>query len=248
MWKSVVRGAAYAVAPSWAHRFDQRRWNAQHGRDFRDRLTQANSLAEKVRLALRETRFTAVQRSTEILKLCERVRDLGAARLCEIGTREGGSLALFAQVASPAAHLLSVDIKYAEDLARGYPCFARPRQRLTLLEADSHHPQTLTKVRRWLGREQLDFLFIDGDHSLTGVRRDFEMYAPLVRRGGLIAFHDIVPDYFTRFGRRTPSDTGDVPRFWAELKSRGYSVEELVENPEQDGMGIGVVFWDGMVR
>jgi hypothetical protein len=33
-------------------------------------------------------------------------------------------------------------------------------------------------------------LFIDGDHRYEGVRRDFEMYSPLVGAGGLIAFHD----------------------------------------------------------
>jgi len=38
-----------------------------------------------------------------------------------------------------------------------------------------------------------DFLFIDGDHTYEGVEGDFEMYSPLVRRGGIIAFHDIVP-------------------------------------------------------
>jgi len=40
------------------------------------------------------------------------------------------------------------------------------------------------------------------------------MYSPLVRKGGIIAFHDIVPDYFTRYGIITSSATGGVPRFW----------------------------------
>jgi len=43
-----------------------------------------------------------------------------------------------------------------------------------------------------LNGEPLDFLFIDGDHTYEGVKRDFEMYSPLVRNGGIIAFHDIV--------------------------------------------------------
>ena len=36
----------------------------------------------------------------------------------------------------------------------------------------------------------LDFVFIDGDHSYEGVRRDWEDWSPNVRRGGLIALHD----------------------------------------------------------
>lgn len=38
----------------------------------------------------------------------------------------------------------------------------------------------------------VDFLFIDGDHSYEGVKRDWEMYSPFVKKGGLISFHDTV--------------------------------------------------------
>jgi hypothetical protein len=31
------------------------------------------------------------------------------------------------------------------------------------------------------------------------------MYSPLVRKGGIIAFHDIIPDYYTRYGIKTGS-------------------------------------------
>jgi uncharacterized coiled-coil protein SlyX len=35
-----------------------------------------------------------------------------------------------------------------------------------------------------------DFALIDGDHSGAGVRRDFELYGPLIRPGGLVLFDD----------------------------------------------------------
>lgn len=34
------------------------------------------------------------------------------------------------------------------------------------------------------------FMFIDGDHEYTGVKADFEAWAPLIKSGGEIAFHD----------------------------------------------------------
>jgi predicted O-methyltransferase YrrM len=42
----------------------------------------------------------------------------------------------------------------------------------------------------------VDLLFVDGDHRETGVRTDFERWAPLVRPGGHLLFHDAieVPD------------------------------------------------------
>jgi hypothetical protein len=45
-------------------------------------------------------------------------------------------------------------------------------------------------VARHLGAP-LDFLFIDGDHSLEGVTDDYLRYSPFVRAGGWIGFHDI---------------------------------------------------------
>ena len=44
--------------------------------------------------------------------------------------------------------------------------------------------------------ERISALFIDGDHSYLGVKRDIELYAPRVVLGGYIAFHDytVYPD------------------------------------------------------
>jgi hypothetical protein len=53
-----------------------------------------------------------------------------------------------------------------------------------------------------------------------------------------------VPDHGTRYGRPTAMATGDVPRFWAEI-SGDYERREFVEQPDQDGMGIGALTWPG---
>jgi MMP 1-O-methyltransferase len=37
----------------------------------------------------------------------------------------------------------------------------------------------------------IDLLFIDGDHSYEGVVKDYLDWAPLVKKGGIIAFHDV---------------------------------------------------------
>lgn len=36
----------------------------------------------------------------------------------------------------------------------------------------------------------IDFLFIDGDHSIEGCKADYEMYASKIKPGGFLAFHD----------------------------------------------------------
>jgi hypothetical protein len=57
------------------------------------------------------------------------------------------------------------------------------------------------------------------DHTYEGVKRDFESYAPLVRPGGVVALHDIVPNRI--------ETTSQVELFWREVKD-GRSVKELI--------------------
>lgn len=42
---------------------------------------------------------------------------------------------------------------------------------------------------------QIDFLFIDGDHSYEGVKTDFELYSKLLSNRGIIAIHDTDKEY-----------------------------------------------------
>ena len=105
----------------------------------------------------------------------------------------------------------------------------------------SYDPPTVHTVRGLLAARPVDVLFIDGDHHYAGAKADFDLYAPLVRSGGLIAFHDIVPDFKTRHGRDTGRWAGDVPRLWQDLMPAYAKTWEFVEDREQDGLGIGVI-------
>jgi Methyltransferase domain len=97
------------------------------------------------------------------------------------------------------------------------------------------------RVEQALDGRLLDVLFIDGDHTYAAVRDDFAAYPRFVRDGGIIAFHDIVQDYRSRFGADNGPWGGDVPRFWSEVK-RGYRSLELVEDRDQNAYGIGLIY------
>jgi predicted O-methyltransferase YrrM len=160
----------------------------------------------------------------------------------EIGTARGGTLFLLSHVAADDATLISIDLP-GGSFGGGYPApwtrflagFARGSQSVELIRADSHADETLARVKELLGGRAIDLLIVDGDHSAGGVRRDFEMYSPLVRGGGRIAFHDIVP------GREDLG--GGVPDFWQELKATR-PVREIVEDWSQGAYGIGVIEQD----
>ena len=117
-----------------------------------------------------------------------------------------------------------------------YKSFKKPGQQLHLLRKDSHREETVHEVKDIFGKGLIDFAFIDGDHTYEGVKEDFEKYAPLVRQGGLVAFHDILP--------RPDLPEIAVDRFWEELKKK-YKTEELIGD-EGTGrrIGIGVVFME----
>jgi predicted O-methyltransferase YrrM len=198
--------------------------------------------AALVRLACRGFwgAITPNQNQQELTSLLTILRCSLPSRILEIGTASGGTLFAFTRVASSDAHLLSVDLPGGPG-GNGYPDwkiplferFALPCQRIDLIRDDSHDPTVFRRVVALLRGRCLDFLFIDGDHSYSGVKRDFEMYSPLVRPGGLIAFHDIM-------------FIDDVHAFWNEVKVAHRSEELLAADGRR--YGIGVIYWDGLTH
>jgi len=204
----------------------------------------------RVVLGVRPFRFhfalSPYQRPSEILSLLRMVAAERPRRILEVGSAGGGTLFLFARAAASDAVLIGMDLPSMPAWRKRLyeRAFGHPPQRVQIMLGDSHEEATAARVRRNLEGQTLDFLFIDADHSYEGVRRDFELYSPLVHAGGLIAFHDILPGSCACHGVRPGAASGGVPRFWAELKQR-YEREhralEIIEDPTQDGFGIGVL-------
>lgn len=57
-----------------------------------------------------------------------------------------------------------------------------------LVKGSSHDTSVFEDVKALI--PEVSLLLIDGDHTEDGVTRDFEMYSPLVKPGGVIAFDD----------------------------------------------------------
>ncbi|MBU0605093.1 MAG: class I SAM-dependent methyltransferase [Candidatus Omnitrophica bacterium] len=184
-----------------------------------------------------------LQNRLEIARLAGIVKDKKPGTILEIGTAGGGTLALFCHAARQETHVISIDLPYGT-FGGGYPVWKRPLykafagngQKLQLLQEDSHDEETLFKVKKTLSGRPVDFLFIDGDHTYKGVKKDFELYAALVPKGGIIALHDIVP--------HSPLSGCDVIRFWKEIKVN-YRYIEIIDGDGQSGFGgIGVLYVD----
>jgi predicted O-methyltransferase YrrM len=198
---------------------------------------------DAVDLRIDRVPLVASQKLEELIPALERIGALGPRRVCEIGTSAGGTLYLLTRVSAPDAVVVSIDLAISPHTAALRARLARPGQQVVSIAGDSHSEETAAELERVLAGEPLDALLVDGDHSYDGVRADFERYARLVRSGGIVALHDVNEDFRTRRGIESPSISGEVPRFWRELKER-YRTEELIADPEQDGYGIGLV-WVG---
>lgn len=73
------------------------------------------------------------------------------------------------------------------------------------------HADVLKKVKPHVGfsgdigkiwNKKIDLLFIDGSHVYKDVKKDFDLFYPWVKEGGIIALHDVSPGH------------PDVLRFW----------------------------------
>jgi predicted O-methyltransferase YrrM len=118
-----------------------------------------------------------------------------------------------------------------------YKSFTRDKQEIHCIRANSHELNTFRKVKALLGTRMIDFLFLDGDHTYNGVKSDFEMYSSLVKKGGIIAFHDII----SHDKYHNPDGTINVNRFWIEIKN-SYKNIELIKDINQGWAGIGIIY------
>lgn len=192
-----------------------------------------------VDFALAHRIIKPLQVRSEFQRFASIVAGLRPKFVLEIGTFFGGTLFVLSRLANDEATIISVDLPKGK-FGGGYQSLRSPiykrfpgkKQTLHLIRGNSHAPETQRKVQQILGENKLDLLFTDGDHSYNGVKQDFIGYMPLVRRGGMIAFHDIAEH---------PPDTGcEVSRFWNEIKTQ-YQYEEIIENRGQGWAGIGVL-------
>jgi predicted O-methyltransferase YrrM len=223
----------------------------QSRRELRGRLRRVQTVEDVVDLAwaYRGAGFYAdlkpLQNRQEITCLAQRVAHIEPRVIVEIGTRNGGTLLIWSQIAPPPELLVSIDLPegifgggYPAQRARLYRQFVRRRSgcRIELLRMDSHTPEARERLRHLLAGRAIDFLFIDGDHRYSGVQQDYDLYAGLVRPGGLVAFHDIHPEHEV--------DTIQVAQFWRELKAQApqcgtiRGIEEYVYDEGRYGIGV----------
>lgn len=159
----------------------------------------------------------AMQDVSEFTQALVEVRAVKPKIILEIGSATGGSLYAWSQVC-PEVYAISLQ---EEAYANAEHYGAK------VLYADSHSDEARAWIDDKLDGRQLDVLFLDGDHSYAGVCADYKNFAPFVRDGGLILFHDVC----------NPYEPGAV-KMWKEIAAEGHEIFNEVTAYDERGIGV----------
>jgi predicted O-methyltransferase YrrM len=125
----------------------------------------------------------------------------GRRVIVEIGVFEGFTTKYLADWAEKKSKVFGVDtfspgrlgICWGELIAKRHNRSHIAASKLSLVNASS----TMVGV---LVPKQVDFVFIDGDHSLNGISSDWSFWTDRCLPGGIIALHDVLSTGKDQFG------------------------------------------------
>lgn len=138
----------------------------------------------------------------EFLTFSYWVKGFAPNNILEIGTM-GSSFWILSKLST--GKKISADIEPREATIR----HAMYGEDWEFILGDTHTDEIYNKIS---SHGKFDLIFIDGDHTYEGVKKDFEMYKNLLSDRGYIAFHDIDPNHIF-----ADSYAGQVYKFWKEL-------------------------------
>lgn len=186
--------------------------------------------------------LTAIsQVGSEFQQLLDLFRREQVTRFLEIGSRYGGSLWRIASIMPKGSLIVSVDS--GKGMGGRKPgaseslkdCVAELRR----LGHEAHlfvgHSQDERIVSQVAGLAPFDAVFIDGDHALPGVTRDWENFGQMAR---VVAFHDVG---FIKPADYSNAKMVEVPILWDRIKRRFRHVE-FIDRSTGGNMGIGVLW------
>jgi predicted O-methyltransferase YrrM len=185
---------------------------------------------------------TVLQDEQEISAFADIIRRDKVRSFLEIGSKFGGALRIVAAGMPAGSKIVAVDLPRG---TRAWPeSEAALNATIADLQAAGHDAQVIwgdstnatviEQVRR-LG--PYDAIFIDANHTLPFVSKDWENYGPM---GRIVAFHDIA---WRRMPEWKEGTRIDVPLLWDRIKG-GFRHEEIKYCPTGKNNGIGVLWRD----
>lgn len=173
----------------------------------------------------------SLQHPEELGDLLDLMKLAKVETVVEIGAGPCGTAVMFAETVGPGGRVVSVDLPpEIGGTPMDYEKMTRAKaENWQMVRGDSGANETKYAVVRALEGKEIGLLFIDGEHTKAAMLRDLEVYRPLLRKDGIIAFHDILlPELWP---------------VWCSLRGKRHPVRslEFVKDKTHVGFGIGAL-------
>ena len=161
----ILNNRFYAKLPVWIKRFLRIILVLQDIINIKVNLRNSKKLDNILKITFNSNFIRPLQIREEIKNLLLILDKVKPKVILEIGTAGGGTLFLFSNVADEEATLISVDLNQTIEKRILFKYIKKEKQKIFLIQGDSHSIETLKKIEGILKGRNVDFLFIDGDHS-----------------------------------------------------------------------------------
>lgn len=179
----------------------------------------------------------ASQDAGELGAFVEFLQQRGVRSYLEIGARHGDTFHYVMLGLSAGSKGVAVDMPgglWGQNSSRGALQQAVLDLTCRGYEASSLFGDSQTEATQRIVqlRGPYDAALIDGDHTYTGVTRDWALYRDIAP---IIAFHDIVGH---GQAEKVHGNAVEVPRLWSEIKASGVRTIEFVSPGSKMGIGV----------
>ena len=111
--------------------------------------------------------------------------------MIEVGIFRGGTFKFWHKFLSDDGILIGVDLNDRGCVPAVQERF-KDDKRVKFVIGNSIAPEVIAQTEKELQGRKADFIFIDGNHERTHVKADYDKYRGFIKKGGIIAFHDLV--------------------------------------------------------
>ncbi|HUY13367.1 MAG TPA: CmcI family methyltransferase [Terriglobia bacterium] len=181
-----------------------------------------------------------IQLPEDMLRIQEVIYRIKPDVILETGVAHGGSLIFYASLckAMEKGRVIGVDIEIRPHNRKALEEHILGK-RITLIEGSSIAPETAQQVRGLIAPGEKAMVILDSNHSKDHVRKELDLYGPLVSPGGYIVAADGIME-----------DLADVPGGrpeWVADNPRAAIREFLACHPEfevnSEPTRLGITYW-----
>ena len=181
-----------------------------------------------------------IQLPEDLLMVQELIHKVQPQVVIETGLAHGGSSVFYASLLEilGRGRVISIDIEIRpqnREAIEAHPL----KKRITLIERSSVAPETLEQVRNLISPNEKVMVILDSNHTKEHVRRELELYGPLVTCGSYVVAADGIMEDLTDVPGGKAEWTRDNPKAAVHEFLASHSEFEIDPEPTRSG----ITYW-----